>query len=429
MAMAAMAMEESERSESQAAVKEKDEREERCAEASARSLCIATGMMITAATLVLPSRPAVILAIKGDRAANTMGKMSAAAAVVELLVNPLLGRLCDHHGRKPFMLMAMVSNTFLRAMSTSMQTSIVAQFLDRMLSGAMIFAFQAPAAAAMADLFAKDAIKLGTWSARRDTYLGIGATIGPLIGSKLGTRQSFAASTLMFAVTSVYVRLKLPETLSLANRKYFKFEHINPVSFLKLFQNKTLGWLATATALQSFGDTVNLLDLNNIFLIKVLHYGPQELGHFATASGLSAVAGGRVTLHLLKKLQKLNVSALKVSTFFANSMWTAGMVSMGLARRTSHLSFAMFLWTFGQLRSNSLTTYLQTYGAAEGLGRAEIVVATANLLAYVKVLAPLLYSNLFSWAISSNNRPSGLPYFVIAAMTLLAQGSFVLAAP
>jgi hypothetical protein len=34
----------------QAAVKEKDEREERCAEASARSLCIATGMMITAAT-------------------------------------------------------------------------------------------------------------------------------------------------------------------------------------------------------------------------------------------------------------------------------------------------------------------------------------------------------------------------------------------
>jgi hypothetical protein len=26
--------------------------------------------------------------------------------------------------------------------------------------------------------------------------LGIGATIGPLIGSKLGTRQSFAASTL-----------------------------------------------------------------------------------------------------------------------------------------------------------------------------------------------------------------------------------------
>lgn len=404
MAMAAMAMEESERSESQAAVKEKDEREERCAEASARSLCIATGMMITAATLVLPSRPAVILAIKGDRAANTMGKMSAAAAVVELLVNPLLGRLCDHHGRKPFMLMAMVSNTFLRAMSTSMQTSIVAQFLDRMLSGAMIFAFQAPAAVAMADLFAKDAIKLGTWSARRDTYLGIGATIGPLIGSKLGTRQSFAASTLMFAVTSVYVRLKLPETLSLANRKYFKFEHINPVSFLKLFQNKTLGWLATATALQSFGDT-------------------------ATASGLSAVAGGRVTLHLLKKLQKLNVSALKVSTFFANSMWTAGMVSMGLARRTSHLSFAMFLWTFGQLRSNSLTTYLQTYGAAEGLGRAEIVVATANLLAYVKVLAPLLYSNLFSWAISSNNRPSGLPYFVIAAMTLLAQGSFVLAAP
>ena len=38
-------------------------------------------------------------------------------------------------GRKPFMLMAMVSNTFLRAMSTSMQTSIVAQFLAARLGG------------------------------------------------------------------------------------------------------------------------------------------------------------------------------------------------------------------------------------------------------------------------------------------------------
>ena len=54
--------------------------------------------MITAVTMVLPSRPAVVLAIKGDRAAHTMGKMSAAAAVVELLLNPLLGRLCDRYG-------------------------------------------------------------------------------------------------------------------------------------------------------------------------------------------------------------------------------------------------------------------------------------------------------------------------------------------
>eukprot|EP00438_Fugacium_kawagutii_P023118 Skav205620 [mRNA] locus=scaffold4676:28477:35503:+ [translate_table: standard] len=54
-------------------------------------------------------------------------------------------------------LIPQVSNTFLRALSTSMQSSIVAQFTeDRMLSGAMIFAFQAPAAVAMADLFAKE---------------------------------------------------------------------------------------------------------------------------------------------------------------------------------------------------------------------------------------------------------------------------------
>lgn len=46
----------------------------------------------------------------------------------------------------------------------------------------------------------------------------------------------------------------------------------------------------------------------------------------------------------------------------------------------------------------------RTYGAAEGLGRAEIVVATANLLAYVKVQVWnfRLYTeggdSLFGWA-------------------------------
>lgn len=107
---------------------------------------------------------------------------------------------------------------------------------------------------------------------------------------------------------------------------------------------------------------VNTLDLNNLFLIKAMHYGPKQLGHFAMANGLSTVLGGKLTLLMLKRLEHMKCSALQVSTLVANGMWTAGMVSMALARRTSQVSLALLLWTFGQLRSNSATTYLQRPG-------------------------------------------------------------------
>lgn len=49
-------------------------------------------------------------------------------------------------------------------------------------------------------------------------YLGIGATLGPLVGSQLSLRRSFAASTATFAATAAYVYCRVPETLSPANR-------------------------------------------------------------------------------------------------------------------------------------------------------------------------------------------------------------------
>ncbi|CAJ1418751.1 unnamed protein product [Effrenium voratum] len=132
---------------------------------------------------------------------------------------------------------------------------------------------------------------------------------------------------------------------------------------------------------------------------------------------------------ILDFLQKTKLSALKVSTLISNTFWSLAMLTLGSARHTPQAFLALFLTTFGTMRNNSISTYMQTYSESAGLGRAEVVVATANLLAYVKVLAPLLYSNLFNWATTGGRSIPGLPYYVIALMTALAQGSFWLAAP
>jgi len=395
-------------------------------EERARKLCIAAAFMMTAVTMVVPTRAPMVLQIKkGDAAltARAMGLMSTFAAIIELVVNPILGKLSDEHGRKFFLMMAPAVNAFLHSLVVLKPMSLPMQFIDRMISGSMIFGFAAPAQAALADLFSHDPQKLGVWTAGYGMYFGLGATIGPLIGSKLGGARSFFFSSLTFLAAMLYVQTSFEETLSESSKKKFKFSDINPVAFLKLFKEKTLTMLSCATALQSFGDYVNIYDINNLFMMKVLNYGPSQIGNFAMTVGLTQTAGGFVSKEVIKKV------GLKQFTLFANLMWAIGMSTMGTARTTAHAFFALFLWTFGHQRNSGVSTYMQKYGQKQDMGKAEIIAANGNLLAYIKVLIPLFYSNLFAWATSNGRNMPGLPYFVISTLTMLSQIAFFAAAP
>merc|ERR1719188_2218503 len=150
--------------------------------------------MMLAVTMCVPTRAPMVLQIKkGDAAATAkaMGAMSATAAVIELIVNPVLGKLSDQYGRRPFLLGAPLVSAFLHALVAVLPGNLVMQFIDRMISGAMIFGYLAPTQAALADLFADDPQKLGVMAATAMQYFGLGCTLGPFIGSKLGGAKSF----------------------------------------------------------------------------------------------------------------------------------------------------------------------------------------------------------------------------------------------
>eukprot|EP00929_Paragymnodinium_shiwhaense_P070610 TRINITY_DN35758_c0_g1_i1.p1 TRINITY_DN35758_c0_g1~~TRINITY_DN35758_c0_g1_i1.p1 ORF type:complete len:427 (+),score=100.76 TRINITY_DN35758_c0_g1_i1:61-1341(+) len=389
-------------------------------------ICIAQGLMMTAVTMVVPTRAPMVMSIKnGDAAATarTMGLMTTAAGVIELVLNPVLGKLSDEFGRKPFLLLAPAVNAFLHSLVVLFPRTLAMQFVDRMISGMFIFGFLAPAHAALADLYAANPQVLGVKSASAGAYFGIGCALGPFIGSKLGGRKSFAASVAAFVATFFWVLTQFTETLPESGRKKFKFADINPVAFLKLFKTHTLKWLVSTTALQSFGDYVNMYDINNLFMMKVLQYGPSQIGNFATTVGLTQIVGGKVSAQLIKAL------GLKKATLISNMLWILGMAMMGTARNTKQAFLALSIWTFGHQRAIPVNAYLQKYGAAEGMGRAEIVGAQGNMLAYAKIMIPLLYSNLFAWATSNGRNMPGLPYFAICTITGLSQLAFMNAAP
>jgi len=138
---------------------------------------------------------------------------------------------------------------------------------------------------------------------------------------------------------------------------------------------------------------------------------------------VTQILGGKATSRVIKKTN------LKTATAFSNSLWIIGMAMMGTARNTQQAFTALFLWTFGHQRNTSVAPYLQMYGAKLGYGKAEIIAATGNLNAYIKVLIPLLYSNIFAWATSGGRNMPGLPYYTICVLTALSQMAFIKAAP
>lgn len=387
----------------------------------AKRICIASGIFMTAVTMVVPTRAPMVMAIKkGDASATAraMGLMTTFAGVIELVLNPVLGKLSDEYGRKPFMLLAPTINTFLHMLVAIFPSSLAMQFVDRMISGMFIFGFLAPTHAALADMYATNPQQLGVKAASAGAYFGVGCTLGPFIGSKLGGAKSFFASAAGFVATFMYVNTQLTETLTDDRRKTFRLTDVNPVACLKLFKTKRLGWLVTTSALQSFGDYVNIYDINNLFMMKVLGYGPREIGTFATTVGMTQILGGHVSSRMIKVL------GLKPAVVFSNMMWVLGMIMMGTARNTRQAFMALAIWTFGHQRAVPVGAYLQKYGAAEGMGRAEIIGASGNMLAYAKIAIPLLYSNVFAWATSGGRNMPGLPYFVICAITGLSQVAF-----
>lgn len=401
------------------------ERDEKKREMIADKVAMSAGLFMCAVTMVVPTRAPMVLKIKnGDAIATvkTMGLMSTFAALIELVVNPVLSKMSDEVGRKTFMMMAPLINAVLHGFVALFPGNLTMQFLDRMISGSMIFGYVAPSRASMADLYAESPQLFGQKLAGWSKYFGIGCALGPFIGSRLQGPKSFLASSIAFLLAAAYIN-GIEETLSEDARKKFKLSDVNPVAFVKLFKDKTLSMLAVCTGLQSFGDYVNIYDINNLFMIKVLGYDQGKIGNFATMVGVTQILGGDVAKKTIAKL------GLKKATLFANAMWMLGMALMGTARNTKQAFLALAIWTFGHERNTSVAPYMQKYGAAKGMGRAEIIGATGNLNAYVKVVIPLFYSNIFAWATSEGRNMPGLPYFVICALTALSQVAYKAANP
>lgn len=296
-------------------------------------------------------------------------------------------------------------------------------FVDRIISGALIFVFVTPVTATIQDLHLEPGTApkpqelqaMGACGAKIGAYFGAGFAVGPFIGSLVGGQGAFALSMCFFAATTAYVQRNVGESLPESQRKPFDIAAVSPFSFVKLFKTQAMTTLSGVLALSSFAEYSNISDLNFLYMKTVMNWGQQQIGRFAALFGVTQMAGGILSNKIMKAIGQDTYTKLGFASYMI------GFASLGSARSVRNFGLALFFLMFGHQRNAEISTHLGVHATAAGMGKGEVAAASSNLTAMLKLIAPLMYSRVFAFNTSGGRNRPGSPYFLICAFLLAAQ--------
>lgn len=334
--------------------------------------------------LIIPVLPALVGSFAGSQAdqAYWYGVVAFAFGLSNFLASPMLGALSDHFGRRPLLLLGFLGlglSFFVTALSTSIWGLVVV----RVVSGAM------QANAAIANAYVAD-ITPPELRAKRfgllGAMMGLGFIIGPVMGGLLGAitlQLPFLVAGVLAIVNLLYGYFVLPESLTDAQRKPFRWRAANPAnSLLALTRLKGVGSLVGVVIFSTLAQFV-LYTCWVLYTTFKFGWGPLENGwSLAVVGVVSVVAQGFLLGPLLKRFspQRLAVLGL-LSSMLANFLW--GAASAG---------WMMFAIVVANILSNTVSASIQSLisSAADSRSQGQTLGAVNSLSSLMAVVAPVL---------------------------------------
>ncbi|MEM1360663.1 MAG: MFS transporter [Pseudomonadota bacterium] len=209
--------------------------------------------------LIIPVMPALLLEMgvpSVAQAASIGGLLSLVFALMQFLFGPMLGSLSDRFGRRPVLILSLLTVAVDYAILAT-ATTLWLFFVARIVSGIASATFSV-ANAVLADLSPpeKRAAAFGLTGAA----FGIGFVLGPVFGGllgELGPRAPFFAAAGLSALNAVIAYFALPETLKPKNRAPFRLSKSNPFAvFTDLARRPALGGLVSVSFLDALAGMV-----------------------------------------------------------------------------------------------------------------------------------------------------------------------------
>jgi MFS transporter, DHA1 family, tetracycline resistance protein len=196
--------------------------------------------------IIMPVLPAYLEELTGGTisdAALDGGWLLVVYAGMLFLFSPLLGNLSDRFGRRPILLLSVLTFA-IDNLICAVATSFWMLFIGRALAGFSGGSY-ATCSAYIADI-SNDGNRAKNFGLVGIAF-GVGFTIGPVIGGLLGEfgpRVPFFGAAALSFLNFAAAYFLLPETLDAKHRRTFEWKRANPLGALKQMRNYPgIGWV------------------------------------------------------------------------------------------------------------------------------------------------------------------------------------------
>ena len=371
--------------------------------------------------IIIPVAPKIIAELTGPYASQSTS-MSAAAwwggwlatafSGMMFLFSPLIGNLSDRFGRKPILIVSLLT-LGMDYLITAFSPTILWLFVGRILSGISGAAYTT-ANAYIADVTPPDrrAANFGLTGAA----FGIGFVVGPAIGGLLGqygTRVPFFAAAGLAVANALFGLIVMKESLPPERRRKFEAWRANPVGSLLALKRypAVLGFVVILVLMRLAHDANPVIWSYYVYL--KFHWSTAQLGAALAFLGI-VMAGvfGFLTRILIPKLGEQR--AAYVGLFCG----AAGFAGYAFATQGWMMYPWMLVWSLMGLAMPSINSIISRHVSANEQG--ELQGALASVGGVTSVVAPVLLTNVFAW-FTGANAPVYFPgaAFLAAGLLLL----------
>jgi len=371
--------------------------------------------------IIAPVLPNLIIRFEGGniaRASDITGYFGFAWNLMQFLFLPVLGAWSDRFGRRPVILISCLGlglDYIFMAMAPSLRWLFVGRLISGITASNVSTAF-----AYITDITVptERAKKFGMLGAA----FGVGFVVGPALGGLLGQynlRAPFWAAAILSLANFLYGLFVLPESLPKEKRAKSAWHMANPLGSLTLLRSHPeLAGLSIVVILYYLAHQ----SLQNVWVLYTEYrYGwdTRSVGISLAVVGVCAVivSGGLVGPYVKRFGERFSL----VSGLFYGFLGFAG---FGLAwRGWGALAAIPFIALWGVAGPAMQSLMSQRVDASS---QGKLQGAVNSLRAVTGMIGPLLFTQVFSAAISPNVRVHlpGAPYYLAAVLLL---GSLALA--
>ena len=375
---------------------------------------------IVANGVIGPVWPSLVKGFLGgdtSRSALVFGVFATVFALAQLICAPILGSLSDRFGRRPVILISCFGLA-IDYVIMAIAPNLTWLFVGRTLAG-VTSASMAAANAYIADITPPEE-RAGAFGILSAAF-GVGFILGPMLGGLLGQfdpRLPFWAAAGLTFLNGAYGLFVLPESLSKANRSAFSPRLANPVAALAILAGRPqLLGLASINFMTRLVHAV-FATVWALYLADRYGWGPLMVGVSMGVVGVSSlvVSAGLVRPTVARFGER---STLVIGLFFA----AAGFALMGWAGQGWVFLASIFVLCLWGLASPCIQALMTRQVSPSEQGRLQG--ANSGLTSIAGLIGPSLFAGTLAFASTPAIKAQGLiglPFFLAAALMLLARG-------